>query len=497
MRILDPQARGDRIRRLFGEPPANWVRPTGTDHDVMVIGGGQAGLGIGFALRRAGIGRFSVIDAAAAGKSGVWTTTARMRTLRTPKAWPEPEFGFPELSFRAWFEQRHGVDGYAALDRIPRTDWARYLEWITATVRVPVRHRARLVEVAPVEDGLAARLRITGDDGTITEVVETTRELVLATGIEGTGGPYRPAVLRGLPASLAAHTGDPIDFGALAGRRVAVLGAGAAALDAAGTALEAGATQVHLFVRRDDLIVQGPGGFPPGNLGARENFHRRSDADRWKLKVTVARAGRSCTLESVQRAAAHSGFRIHLGARWQQAWVDGDRVRARTNHGEHVFDFVIAGTGFQYDPRTRPELAGIADDIALWRDVYTPPADLDDDLGSWPYLGPGYELTERRAGRAPWLRRIRVFSAAAAFSFGIPVGDVASLATGIPRLVDAIGRDLFFADQDRPAAPASPAPVRLSFREHYVHAIRAVQLDDTVAAHDQRTHGQAEPLAAS
>lgn len=165
MSTVDPQARGDRIRRLFGEPPANWVRPTGTDHDVLVVGGGQAGLGIGFALRRAGIGRFSVIDAAAPGATGVWTTTARMRTLRTPKAWPEPEFGFPELSFRAWFEERHGIDGYAALDRIPRTDWALYLEWITATVRVPVRHHTRLVDVTPADGGLAVHLRVTGEDG--------------------------------------------------------------------------------------------------------------------------------------------------------------------------------------------------------------------------------------------------------------------------------------------------------------------------------------------
>jgi cation diffusion facilitator CzcD-associated flavoprotein CzcO len=82
-----------------------------------------------------------------------------------------------------------------------------------------------------------------------------------------------------LPTTLVAHTGHRIDFAALAGKSVAVLGAGASALDAAGTALEAGAAQVHLFVRRDDLIVQGPGGFPPGSLGARENFHRRTDAD--------------------------------------------------------------------------------------------------------------------------------------------------------------------------------------------------------------------------
>lgn len=172
---------------------------------------------------------------------------------------------------------------------------------------------------------------------------------------------------------------------------MAVPGAGASALDAAGTALEAGAAEVHLFVRRDDLIVQGQGGFPPG-LGARENFHRRTDADRWKLKVAAARSGRSCTLESVQRAAAFSGFRIHLASPWLDAQVHGDRIRAETKNGSFLFDFAIAGTGYQYDPRTRAEMRDIADDVALWRDVYVPPPDLaDDDLGTWPYLGLGYD----------------------------------------------------------------------------------------------------------
>jgi cation diffusion facilitator CzcD-associated flavoprotein CzcO len=481
-----PESRSARVRRLFGEPPANWVRATESDHDVVVVGGGQAGLGIGFALRRAGIARFSVIDAAAPDRAGGWTTTARMRTLRTPKAWPEPEFGFPELSFRAWYEQRHGPDAYHALDRIPRLDWAAYLRWITATIKVPVRHHTRLVRIAPAGPQLQLTLQVTAADGTRSEIVETTRQVVLANGVQSTGGPNLPAPLAGLPADLLAHTADAIDFGALAGRRVAVVGAGASALDAAGVALEAGADQVHLFVRRDELIVQGPGGFPPGSLGTRENFHRRSDADRWQLKVAAARAGRSCTLESVHRAAAFPGFRVHLASPWQRATVVGRQIHAWTPRGRHTFDFVIAGTGYQYDPHTRAELADLAADIALWRDVYTPPVELaDEDLGRWPYLGPGYELTERRRGRSPWLGRIRVFSAAAALSFGLPVGDVASLATGIPRLVDAIGRDLFFEDQQLPPAAAAPAaaPPRVSYREHYEQAVRLAEQDtDLVGA---------------
>lgn len=471
----DPRA--ERVLRLFGPAPHPWVRETPTDHDVLVVGAGQAGLGIGFALRRAGIARASVIDGAAPGATGVWETTARMRRLRTPKTWPEPEFGFPELSFRAWYTDGHGEDGFASLDRIPRPVWAEYVAWFERTVRVPVRHHTRLESVEPADDHLVAHLAVTAPDGSVVRHRETTRKLILANGVEGTGGPALPAGLADLPPHLAAHTGEPIDFEALAGRTVAVLGAGASALDAAGTALEAGAREVHLFTRRPELLIQGPAGFGPQSLGHRENFHRRSDADRWRLKVAAARAGRSCTLESVERSAVHPGFRVHLGAPWESAVVDGDAVRIEAADGVHVVDFVIAGTGFQYDPRTRPELAAVADRIALWGDRYLPPAELQDaDLARWPYLGDAYELVARHDEDAAWAGRIHVFSAAAGLSFGIPVGDTQSLATGIPRLVDAIGRDLYFEDLTLPPLPA-PAPAEpVSYRHLYQHAIWSPEL---------------------
>ena len=468
--MTDPTSRADRVRRLFGPDPAGWVRESAADHDVVVVGGGQSGLAIGFALRRAGIGRVSVVDAAPPDGKGVWTTTARMHTLRTPKAWPEPEFGHPELSFRAWYEDRHGEAAYEALGRIPRLDWAAYLDWVEDTLQVPVRHHTRLVDVVPADDRLTLVLEVTGPGGTHT-VEETTRKLVLANGVEGTGGPALPAAFAGLPDALVAHTSDAIDFAALAGRSVAVVGAGASAFDAAGVALEAGA-EVHLFTRRPELIIQGPAGFGPPNLGARNNYHLRPDADRWRQKVTIGRNGRSATLASLERALAHPDFHVHLSAPWHSARAAEGRLLVEAPDGTHTFDLAIAGTGFQYDPHTRPELGRIAAEIALWRDRYEPPADLlDDDLGAYPYLGPGFELLEKAPGRAPWLGRIHVFSAAASMSFGYPVGDVQSLAPLVPPLVGAIGRDLFFEDQTLPAPP-SPAPgAPQSFRDVYERAV--------------------------
>jgi FAD-dependent urate hydroxylase len=88
--------------RLLGPFPENWVpaRPE-IDHDVVIVGGGHTGSTFAFALSRAGIRNFSVIDAASdEASSGVWLTRARMNLLRTPKNLAGPELGLqrPELS---------------------------------------------------------------------------------------------------------------------------------------------------------------------------------------------------------------------------------------------------------------------------------------------------------------------------------------------------------------------------------------------------------------
>src|SRR5258706_16333137 len=83
----DPDAMAREALRLIGPDPQNWVpeRP-GIDHNVVIVGGGQSGCAFAFALRRAGIGKVSVIDMAdREARAGVWLTAARMNVLRTPK----------------------------------------------------------------------------------------------------------------------------------------------------------------------------------------------------------------------------------------------------------------------------------------------------------------------------------------------------------------------------------------------------------------------------
>ena len=64
------------------------------------------------------------------------------------------------------------------------------------------------------------------------------RHVVLATGRDGLGGPYVPPFANGIDRKFWAHTADEIDFAALNGKRIGVVGAGASGMDNAATALE-------------------------------------------------------------------------------------------------------------------------------------------------------------------------------------------------------------------------------------------------------------------
>ncbi len=242
----DPDADARNALRLIGPDPQNWVpdRP-GIDHNVMIVGGGQSGCAFAFALRRAGIGKVAVIDMAEdEARAGVWLNAARMNVLRTPKTLPGPEYGIAAFSFQAWYEARHGAAAYAAIERIPRADWAEYLSWYRRFLGIPVRYRTRLARIEPADGHFRLHLEA---DGAIT--VETARKVILANGVAGNGGAYLPpALTEGLPRHLYAHTADPIDFAGLRGKRVAVVGGAASAFDAAGVALETGAAS-RRFVR--------------------------------------------------------------------------------------------------------------------------------------------------------------------------------------------------------------------------------------------------------
>src|SRR6218665_3856259 len=66
-----------RVLNWVGPAPADWVIPRAdVDHNVVVVGGGQSGVGISYWLARKGIGRVSTIDEGEPGKAGGWGTLA-------------------------------------------------------------------------------------------------------------------------------------------------------------------------------------------------------------------------------------------------------------------------------------------------------------------------------------------------------------------------------------------------------------------------------------
>src|SRR5436305_1414574 len=75
------------------------------------------------------------------------------------------------------------------------------------------------------------------------------RKIVLATGMEGAGRWYTPPLLHELPKPYWAHASEAIDFAALRGRHVAVLGGAATAMDNAAAALDHGASAVEQYCR--------------------------------------------------------------------------------------------------------------------------------------------------------------------------------------------------------------------------------------------------------
>ncbi|HXC29527.1 MAG TPA: NAD(P)-binding domain-containing protein [Stellaceae bacterium] len=446
----DPDLGTREALRLIGPDPANWVPDReGVDHNVMIVGGGQTGCAFAFALRRAGVGKVSVIDAAPdAKRTGIWENGARMNVLRTPKTLTGPEYGIAALSFQAWYEARQGAEAYQAFERIPKQDWVDYLAWYREFLGIAVRYGTRLLRIEPVK----GHFRLHLNSG-----IETCRKIIIATGFEGSGGLAVPDFLVGLPRSLFAHTGDDVDFAALKGKDVAVIGGAASAFDAAAVALENGAKSVHLFARRATLAAT-PVNRSRGYPGAYDNYYTLPDAVRWHQAIRYRRAGSTAPQDAIERVLRHDNFYLHLAAPWVSARAEAGGIIAEAGDAAgcladgaltYRFDFAIAGTGYVADPNLRPEFADFARHILLWRDRYTPPADEEDPfLGAHPYLGPGNEFMEKTQGAAPYLGDIHCFNPAGFVSFGVPIGDVPSMKRGHPTVTAQISRDLFLADFD-------------------------------------------------
>ena len=440
----------DRLRQdlaWLGLPAKPWVpRRTveGRDVlDVLVVGAGMAGLVASGMLKRLGVDNHLVLDRAPAGAEGPWVTFARMLTLRSPKDLAGPAMGLPALTFRAFYEARHGRAAWDSLDRAPRSEWMDYLVWYRRVLDLPVRNGTDVSAIHARPDGL---FEVTVDDAAGPSAM-LARHVVLATGRDGLGGTAVPAVADGLDRRFWAHSAEPIDFAALTAKRVAVVGAGASAMDNAATALEAGAARLDLFVRRADIPrVNKFTGI--GSAGTVHGFAGLPDAWKWRFLDHAIKSQVPPPRPSMRRVFAHANAHLHLGSPVTALAARGDHLVVTTPHGRTEVDFIIFGTGFTVDLARRPELAEFAPHIRLWRDRFPTPAGMDNpELETSPDLGDGFEFLEKVPGACPALARLHCFNYPATLSHGKLTGDIPAISEGADRLARGIVRSLFVADR--------------------------------------------------
>ena len=433
---------------LFDYPDKPWVTPRrgpGGEpvRDVTIVGGGQSGLAIAAALRRERITDIEVLDASLGGQEGPWVTYARMLTLRTLKFLTGPDTGIPALTYRAWHEAQFGRQGWDALVRVPKGEWMRYLVWFRQTLDLPVRNGVRLRHAEPLGDIVALELDTPSGPERL-----LTRKLVLATGMEGAGGRSVPGFIpNALPRDRWAHSAEPIDFAALSGRRVVVVGAGASAFDNAATALEHGAARVDILVRRP--VLPETNAFRVlENTGFFHNFADMPDAQRWRFMQRLLSLPMPPPQDTLERTFRHPGAHLHLGSPLLDAAPGaGSSIRLRTPAGWREADFLILGTGFTVDLALRPELAALAPHAARWRDRH-PPSIENPAAARYPYLSAGFALTERTPGTMPALHNVHLFTVGAMVSMGPISGGLNGMPWGVPRLVKALSEDLFAAELD-------------------------------------------------
>ncbi|XWN33414.1 MAG: NAD(P)/FAD-dependent oxidoreductase [Devosia sp.] len=439
----------DGIERLAAEirrdlerisvPPASWTKPPADPDtlDVLIVGAGQMGLAASFALKRLGIIRHRVIDGAPRGVEGPWVTYARMKTLRSPNHLVGPAQDIPSLTFRAYYEALHGAPAWETFGKIPNAMWQDYLSFFRDTLALPVTSDTKLTGMEPDGGTLVVRVEGPGGTGSV-----RTRHLILATGRDGLGGPNMPAwVIAGDPSFQ--HSMEAIDFKALAGRRVVVVGNSASAFDNAAEALETGAGEVHMLMRRPSLPV-----FNRFKLmvhaGFTHGFPTLSDEMRLEMLNTAFSTAVAPPHESVARIAKAPNFYLHTGARVVSAERVGDTLVLDLGTTRLEVDHVILGTGFKVDLAGRPELHRLADAAMLWRD--RPVA--EDKLGAFalhPYLGGDFAFTPRSEAAA-WVERVHAFNIGAMASLGLLSGDIPGVGDGAMRLGKGIAEALFRQD---------------------------------------------------
>lgn len=449
LEALHEQIKKDLSYLNIGGP--EWVQPLhhseGHVYDVIIVGGGQSGLGAAFALKRERIYNIIIIDENPEGLEGPWETYARMITLRTPKHLTSIDLGIPSLTFRAWWEAQAGKESWDALDKIPRGDWMNYLRWYRRILKLPVYNEVKLNVIEPTEEGIH-KLHIEGSGAPSDFLLA--RKVILATGIQGGGEWHVPEMIsEKVPRQLYAHTSHPIDFESLKGTKIAILGGGASAFDNANIALSTGVEEAHVFIRRKEMPRINPIRHMEVS-GIIERFHTLPDAEKYAAISHFFKFNQPPTNDTFNRASSRPGFHLHLGTPWNDVEASSEGVMVTTPKGKFLFDFLIISTGLLTDTALRPELRLVDGHIARWRDFYQSPVDVANSLVDvHPYLSSDFTFVSRDEIGKKRLYGLFVFNYSALVSCGLSASALSGMKFALPKLSASVADQLFLDNRER------------------------------------------------
>ena len=314
--------------------------------------------------------------------------------LRSPKTLTGPALGVPSLTFRAWYEAKYGLNAGKRFTRHKRT-WVEYL---------PAAENAGFAGQPWRCAGNARTCRhfiqaVLNENGARRSVM--TRRVVLATGRAGAGGDFWPDFVD--PESSPILPPIPM-MTSISARFTVSRSQCSAAAHPHGTMqpqrLNAARRRGHVCA--PSLLATGQQGAWLGISRLLHGWSSLPDAERWATMVYLNDLQSPVPHETVNRTTRLGGFHIHFRAGIETASRADEKVAVKIAGQDEtrMHDFLIVGTGFNVDPALIPELASYAPNIATWYDRYQPAPDLRRrDLERFPYLGPGFELTEKRRQR--------------------------------------------------------------------------------------------------
>ena len=341
-------------------------------------------------------------------------------------------------------EARFGAAAYAKLQRITCEEWVSYLQWLRRMFDLPVENGVKVDTFEPE----GALFRLAGRRNGKPETWYC-RRLILASGPLSTGGTSIPeAIVAGLPRAKYGHVYDShIDFDALKGKSIIMIGCGASGFDNSGTALESGAARVDMLVRRPAIPRVSYIRWTDWSAFL-NTFADLDDEQKWKMASWVQKNHSPPPGRALERVDKRPDFHIHFNSPITSARVEGDKVVLVTPNGEHRADHVLCATGFSFRLDRAPLFAKVWPHIALWKDRYTPKeAGGSEKFPYSPYVGRHYEFIEKNPGEAPWLKHVYCFTQAATLSMG-PTGRVSGLKYGVRRLLMGVSQSFFQEDFD-------------------------------------------------